>query len=307
MNEYCSECVSLNGKLDCKNSNPHSIPQDFCLLETTIKPKNSTQIFLLDEHADRMLDAAAFFRNYWSQPKQAADTPFASIPSKASLMQKVQSHVESVMSSVGADTQLRVRFLMDTRSAVSVTATVEPDQTTAIDKNIILSSFPIDTSSPFVKYKTTHRDIYNHAKAVSVSDYEKKISLLSKQNPSQTGATPSCEIFDVLMYNPLMEITETCIANISAIFSSSLQLAHPHGHHTPTLLSNPRNNAEFGVTPSLECGLLGGTMRAFLLSSGKLDNIDKIYVDDLLMRSTSGDLKLYCFNSVRGIYPVKLL
>ncbi|OMJ29614.1 Aminodeoxychorismate lyase [Smittium culicis] len=255
-----------------------------------------------------MLDAAAFFRNYWSRLEHAANTPFADVPSKASLMHKVQSHVGTVMNSVGADTQLRVRFLMDTRSAVSVTATIEPDQTADTEKSIILSSFPIDTSSPFVKYKTTHRDIYNHAKAVSVSDYEKKILLLSKQGSAQTGGTSSCEIFDVLMYNNLMEITETCIANISAIAPSSLERAHPpSGRHAPALLSNPRNGAEFGVTPSLDCGLLGGTMRAFLLRSGKLDTIDKIYVDDLLKISTADDLKLYCFNSVRGVYPVKLL
>jgi len=81
---------------------------------------------------------------------------------------------------------------------------------------------------------------------------------------------------DVILYNERNEITESTIANI--IFES---------------------NGKF-YTPPVNCGLLAGTYREWLIAKGKIEEII-IYKDQV---DEFGNI--YLINSVRGMYKVKI-
>ena len=84
------------------------------------------------------------------------------------------------------------------------------------------------------------------------------------------------EFDDVLLFNNKRELTESCIANIVVV---------KNGSH---------------YTPPIECGLLGGTYRQWLLDEGELKE-RIIHLDSL---ETYDDL--YLLNSVRGRLNVSL-
>ncbi|MCX6064474.1 MAG: aminotransferase class IV, partial [Chloroflexi bacterium] len=79
---------------------------------------------------------------------------------------------------------------------------------------------------------------------------------------------PDCD--DVLLYNERGELTETTIANLVVELNDQL------------------------YTPSISCGLLGGTFRSHLLKQGKIQ--EKVLTPDDLTRATN----LFLINSVRG-------
>ena len=84
------------------------------------------------------------------------------------------------------------------------------------------------------------------------------------------------EFDDVLLFNNKRQLTESCIANIVVV---------KNGSH---------------YTPPIECGLLGGTYRQWLLDKGEL----KERIIDLDSLETYDDL--YLLNSVRGRLNVSL-
>jgi para-aminobenzoate synthetase/4-amino-4-deoxychorismate lyase len=82
---------------------------------------------------------------------------------------------------------------------------------------------------------------------------------------------------DVLLYNQKSEITESTIANIAVELRGRL------------------------CTPPLRCGLLPGTLRAFLLERG--DILEKAVTVEQLASCQ----RIFLFNAVRGMQQVKLL
>ena len=86
---------------------------------------------------------------------------------------------------------------------------------------------------------------------------------------------PECD--DVLLWNERGEITETCLANVAMRLDGEL------------------------VTPPVDCGLLAGTLRGWLLEQGRLQE-RVITVDDL----ASCD-EIYVLNSVRGMREAVLV
>ncbi|OLY79309.1 putative aminodeoxychorismate lyase [Smittium mucronatum] len=102
-------------------------------------------------------------------------------------------------------------------------------------------------------------------------------------------------IFDVVLVNEEGDVTETTIANIS-IFSDSGDPQKDLNLHIPP----------YGFTPRLENGLLAGTMRSSLIESGKISEKPHISLSDLLL-AKEYNLPMFCFNSVRGIYPVTFI
>ena len=82
---------------------------------------------------------------------------------------------------------------------------------------------------------------------------------------------------DVLLWNERGEITETCAANIVAQFGDEY------------------------FTPPIECGLLGGTYRAFLLEQGKIQ--ERALMWDELQDARA----LFRINSVRGWQTAELV
>lgn len=81
---------------------------------------------------------------------------------------------------------------------------------------------------------------------------------------------------DVLLWNERGEITETCVANIVVQFGDEL------------------------FTPPLECGLLGGTLRAYLLEQGKIRERAILWQELIDARA------LFRINSVRGWQSARL-
>ena len=82
---------------------------------------------------------------------------------------------------------------------------------------------------------------------------------------------------DVLLYNQKGEITESTIANIAVDLRGRL------------------------YTPPLRCGLLPGTLRAFLLERG--DIIEKAVTVEQLASCR----RIFLFNAVRGMQQVHLI
>lgn len=110
---------------------------------------------------------------------------------------------------------------------------------------IILDRQPIESNSRYVTNKTTQRDIYNAARERTDCDF----------HAGEQGKEDS--IFDVLLYNEQRQITETSIANIAVEMRPG-----------------------YWVTPTLECGLLAGIFRRYLLQSGQVQE-GIISIDDL--------------------------
>ncbi len=81
---------------------------------------------------------------------------------------------------------------------------------------------------------------------------------------------------DVLLWNEKQELTESCIGNVVVEFDGRL------------------------LTPPVQCGLLSGTYRAFLIEQGRVSEA-RIALQDLHRRS-----RLYLVNSVRGMWEVEL-
>ncbi|OLY79310.1 hypothetical protein AYI68_g6622 [Smittium mucronatum] len=126
MDSYCTECVpGVNSVPFSKRK--HSIPENFFLLETTIKHENESEIFLLDKHIARMLDSARYFNEYWSDSSNLNfNPPFSDIPDKEVIRSLVIDQVQKLVAENGSPGSFRVRFLMDIHSKLSVTVSPEP-------------------------------------------------------------------------------------------------------------------------------------------------------------------------------------
>jgi len=86
---------------------------------------------------------------------------------------------------------------------------------------------------------------------------------------------PECD--DVLLWNERGEITETCLANVAVRLDGEL------------------------VTPPVDCGLLAGTLRGWLLEQGRLQE-RVITVDDL-----ADCREIYVLSSLRGMREAVLI
>jgi len=82
---------------------------------------------------------------------------------------------------------------------------------------------------------------------------------------------------DVLLYNKKRQVTESTLANLVVDIAGEL------------------------LTPSIECGLLPGTLRAHLLEERKIRE-ETITIDEMLQADAR-----YLMNSVRGFHPVSVV
>ena len=82
---------------------------------------------------------------------------------------------------------------------------------------------------------------------------------------------------DVLLYNQKGEITESTIANIAVDLRGRL------------------------YTPPVRCGLLPGTLRAFLLERGDITE------KSVTVKQLVSCQRIFLLNSVRGMQQVKLI
>jgi len=143
-------------------------PPPFELLETLLwEPE--TGYFLLDEHMDRLRDSARYL-DVDLDPAVVREALLAIIPPACNAPQ-------------------RVRLLVDRKGSATVQVTaLDPTSTQPV--RLAIARDPIKIHNPFLYHKTTHRSMYETAKA----------------------AFPACD--DVVLWNEAGEVTETTIANI---------------------------------------------------------------------------------------------
>lgn len=113
--------------------------------------------------------------------------------------------------------------------------------------SVVLDTQPFDVpiDDPYVLHKTTKRDMYDTSRARTNCQWH------SDNN----------EPFDVILWNPNQEITETSITNIAIQFTE--------------------NGKRIWKTPSVSCGLLPGVFRAHLFEQSPDIVEDVVTINDL--------------------------
>jgi branched-subunit amino acid aminotransferase/4-amino-4-deoxychorismate lyase len=108
--------------------------------------------------------------------------------------------------------------------------------------------FDLATNDPFMLHKTTRRDVYDLSRKRTKCDWHATID----------------EPFDVIMWNQNRQISETSITNIAIRF-------------------NINDNQHVWKTPPVECGLLPGVFRSYLLEHQQENNLveEIITIEDL--------------------------
>jgi len=197
---------------------------EFSLLETMLWTPDDGY-FLLPYHLRRLRDSAAYF----------------GIPAE---MDGIREELVALAASYPKEPH-RVRLPVAQDGGISCQATPLSRTTLPQPVRLRLAPAPVDSAHPLLYHKTTHRPMYDAARA----------------------ACPDSD--DVLLWNERGEITETCMANVVVQLDGQL------------------------LTPPVQCGLLPGTFRAYLLDQGKLR--EEVITIEALKRCT----RIYVVNSVR--------
>lgn len=226
----------------------HPLPT-FELLETMLyRPHDG--YFLLAGHLDRLARSAEYFAFYCDR-------------------QQILQALQELAEHEAWDECRRVRLTLSRHGdlQISTSACAAPqflgwpdDRAGGIAGEVAigLTEQAVDSSSPWLFHKTTHRPAYREG-------------LLQAE---------AAGLFDVLWHNERREITEGCISNIFALLDGCY------------------------VTPPLQCGLLAGVMREWLLASaGPLPVRERIIYREDLLRAR----RLYLCNAVRGVLPARLI
>ncbi|HOW98351.1 MAG TPA: aminodeoxychorismate synthase component I [Kiritimatiellia bacterium] len=138
----------------------------------------------------------------------------------------------------------RARLRLDARGEIEIEAQpLIPDEE---PWRVALADEPVNSRDPFLYHKTTRREIYDR----------------------RLAAHPGCR--DVILWNERGEITESCLANVSAVIGGR------------------------EYTPPVGCGLLPGTLRGEWLESGRLAE-RVIRIEEWRQAEA-----VHLFNSVRG-------
>ena len=143
---------------------------EFSLLETLLW-KHSDGFWLLDEHLLRLQGSAEYF-----------DVPLD--------IKSVTAALDDLASGLPPQPH-KVRLLVDRSGSIASEALPMDELDLREPVRLQLASHPVDASDVFLYHKTTHRQVYDSARA---------------------GCT---ECDDVLLYNQHGEVTETCRANIA--------------------------------------------------------------------------------------------
>ncbi|GAA5888915.1 hypothetical protein JCM6882_002902 [Rhodosporidiobolus microsporus] len=138
---------------------------------------------------------------------------------------------------------------------------------------LVFDDRPTSYDDPFLRSKTTNRGKYDEARARNGATL----------HPSPSSSAPP---FDVILFNPAGQVTETTISNVAFRFSDS-----PGGGRF--------------VTPRRECGLLEGVQRAELLEKGEIEE-GVVMVEEVKAAVERGTLEIICFNGVRGVFKAYL-
>ncbi|MEM9405585.1 MAG: aminodeoxychorismate synthase component I, partial [Acidobacteriota bacterium] len=204
--------------------------RSFDLLETLLWEPDEGY-FLLPAHLRRLQSASDYF-GYGVDLKRV-ERALSQLAGRAGPLAKL-------------GTPARVRLLVDSLGKPTVEFTSWPGVGSGAQPlRCCFHDVPVETDDPFLFHKTTHRDVYEGARA----------------------AHP--DVDEVLLWNRSGEVCEGCIANVVVEWEGER------------------------VTPPVECGLLAGTFRGWLLERG--DVRERIVTKDMLRAAE----RFYLVNSVR--------
>lgn len=148
----------------------------FQLIETMLWQPNGG-IFLLEKHLTRLRDSSVYFGIDWSEPAVRAELKTASQP-------------------LNKPSKMRLLLGQDGRFTLQTTPLNTPVNPQA--KRIGLAKEPVNTNSIWLYHKTTHRQLYEAARA----------------------SRPECD--EVILHNERGELTEATIANIALLLDGEL-------------------------------------------------------------------------------------
>lgn len=209
---------------------------EFQLLETMLWDSNDG-VFLLNEHMQRLGKSAAYF-----------DIPLDVYAIRDSLDQKVAGFDETphrIRLLVSRDGSFELQQFPEKQGRDRTSGAPYTSRRDVPVMKVALAKEPVDSQDIFLFHKTTHRKVYEQAKA----------------------EFPDCE--EVILWNERGEVTEGCIANVVIRKGNKL------------------------ITPPVECGLLAGTYREYLLKNGEIET-GIVTVEDII----SAD-EVFLVNSVR--------
>ena len=147
---------------------------DFSLLET-MRWTDQEGFYLLEEHIHRLGESAEYFGFPLDLSRLCSE-----LESLASRQRMAGKPPPSA----------RVRLLLDSGGEFTFETFPLAEPPNARPLHLGVAPKPVDSASPFLYHKTTHRQAYQEALA----------------------ACPSCD--DVVLWNERREVTETCIANL---------------------------------------------------------------------------------------------
>lgn len=147
-------------------------PPEFALLETLLWTPDRGYL-LLERHLQRLTESADYF----------------GIPA---LLPEIRARLEQAVTPAGhpARSSLRLRLLISPEGAITVEAHPFTGNRSAEPVRVKLATHPIDPMNRFLYHKTTHRRVYEEAKA----------------------GQQECD--DVLLWNTKGELTESTVANL---------------------------------------------------------------------------------------------
>ncbi|HUF77543.1 MAG TPA: chorismate-binding protein, partial [Thermoanaerobaculia bacterium] len=134
---------------------------------------------------------------------------------------------------------------------------------------VALAAEPVDRRDPYLRHKTTRRELYERALGEARARTVREIG--TREAPAAPG------LDDVLLWNREGELTESTVANLVLRLDGRL------------------------VTPPAASGLLPGTFRAELLARGRVEE-QALTVADLARAEA-----IYLVNSLRGWIPARLV
>ncbi|KAI7905510.1 aminotransferase [Cokeromyces recurvatus] len=227
-----------------------SINNNFSLLETILFNPNEG-FYLLDKHFDRLFNAIQDFKklNTLLFPKELTKAYIYKLLVNQVANNDDYQRVRLLVNAI--DSKVKIESIQLAIPRFSYCSLEEASQSEPCF-NVVLDTQPSKTikMSPFILHKTTQRDMYDLARERTGCDYH-----ATEDKP-----------FDVILWNEHQEITETSIANIAIRFMTTKDTDHPF----------------VWKTPKIECGLLPGVFRSFLLDHEEKLIEDVITIDELI-------------------------
>ncbi|CAJ0625653.1 22173_t:CDS:2 [Entrophospora sp. SA101] len=244
--------------------------KNFQLFESIYYEPSKKEFAYLEGHFKRLLNSVEFFSNN----PEFLENNFIKCLTK---LQNINNHFENLLldaikehSKLGENVKQIVKLCVDKDGEFSFFfRKFEPIIAEPVE--IILDNQQsVSSDNIFLYHKTTNRDIYNEARNRRLLNNNKYGNL-----------------FDVLLYNEKKQITECTITNIAVEFYI--------------------NNEQKSIwkTPKIECGLLPGVLRDYLIKNNELIP-DIITIDDIKLAQKE-NRKIKCFNSVRGEFQAIII